>query len=76
MLIICAIVGAHLLTGAAKDRRLRSWYVSGAGAVLLPIAFLSTGLPLDLVAFLWLSMCVAGRALVWRAQLRALGRWS
>jgi hypothetical protein len=76
MLLIGAIVGAHMLTAATKDRRLRSWYLAGAGAVLLPITYLASGLPLDFLVCLGLSMGVSGQALVWRAQLRALGRWS
>ena len=76
MLIIGAIFSAYSITAATKDRRLRSWYVGGTGAVLWPIAYLSTGLPLDLLFFLGLSILVACQALVWRAQLRALGRWS
>jgi hypothetical protein len=76
MLIIGVVFAAYLITAATKDKRLRSWHFAGAGAVLLPIAFLSTGLPLDLLIFLMLSISVACQALVWRAQLRALGRWS
>jgi hypothetical protein len=76
MLIIGVIFAAYSVTAATKDKRLRSWYFAGAGAVLVPIAFLATGLPLDLLVFLMLSISVGGQALVWRAQLRALGRWS
>ena len=76
MLIIGAIFASYSITAATKDKRLRSWYISGAGAVLLPIAFLLTGLPLDFLFFLMLAIGVAGQSLVWRAQLRVLGRWS
>jgi len=76
IVIIGAIFGTHCLTVAARDKRLRSWYFAGIGAVAMPIAYLLTGLPLDFLIAVTLAGAVAGRALVWRSQLRALGRWS
>jgi len=41
----------------------------------MAVVYLLTGLPLDLLITLLLGVCGVGQALVWRSQLRALGRW-
>jgi hypothetical protein len=75
LVIVGAICGAYFLTGAAMDKRLRSWYVAAVGAVLVPIIYLVTALPLDLLCALSLAIMSFVGALTWRAQLRKLGRW-
>ena len=75
LLVVSAVTGAHLLTVAVKDRRQRHLFLAGIGTPLMAVVYLLTGLPLDLLITLLLGVSGVGQALVWRSQLRALGRW-
>ncbi len=75
LFITSTVCATSCLTLAAKDRRQRSAAVAGIAGLLVPILHLLTGLSWDVLALLALGVALLGQALIWRSQLRALGRW-
>jgi hypothetical protein len=75
LVVLCAMQAVYWCTSASNDRLMRSAWTAGMGIVLLPLLWLWTPLPLDVLVGLFLAAGSLGRAAVWRHELKKLGQW-